>query len=274
MNFSEDITALLNALLAGVRERLGENLVGVYLRGSLASGDFIAETSDVDVLAVTERRVGDMEFAALAALHAELAAMPNPYADRLEMAYIDRAAVRRFAAGLRHPTLGQGEHGRLAWSEHHNNWILERRTVREQGVALFGPPPQSLIDPVSSDEICTAVRARLRDWVEWAETPDDPEWRAPRSHKTYVVETMCRALYTLARGELASKPRAVGWARDVLAEPWRATVERSQQWRTDKTFDPAFNTEVREFILRVAAYANASARQVAAARRSDSIIFK
>jgi predicted nucleotidyltransferase len=247
MELSKEVADLLDALLAGIQERLRHNLVGVYVRGSLALGDFIAETSDIDLLAVTERPPDDEEFAALAALHDELAALPNAYARRVEIAYIDRAALRRFQPGLRHPDLGQGE--TLAWREHHANWILERWTLYHQGVALFGPPAPTLIDPIAPHALAAAVCARLPDWAEWARQEDDPDWRLPRSHKAYVVETMCRALYTLARGELASKAQAVAWALQTLPDPWRAIVARSQSWRTDPTVDPAIVPEVRAFVL-------------------------
>ncbi len=246
MNLPQDVTRMLVALLAGLRHEFQEKLVGLYLRGSLALGDFIPATSDIDVLAVTERPLSDAQFVMLAALHAQLAALPNPYANRVEMAYIDRAALKRFECGRRHPTLGQGE--ALAWSEHRDNWILERWTVRECGVTLLGPDPRTLIDPIGSDELRAAVRARLRDWADWAEQPDDPDWLLPRAHKAYVVETMCRALSTLASGELWSKPRAVLWAIASLPEPWRATVVQSQAWRTDTTSDPTIVVEVMRFV--------------------------
>jgi predicted nucleotidyltransferase len=210
MNLLQEVDEMLDVLLSGIRQILEDNLVGVYLRGSLATGDFIPETSDLDVLAVTERPVNDAEFAALAILHARLATLPNPYANCIEMAYIDRAALRHFKPGLRHPTLEQGE--ALAWSEHRNRWILERWIVLEHGVALLGPDPQTLIDPISSEDLRAAVRARLLDRGSWADQPDNPDWLLPRGHKAYVVETMCRALYTLAWGELASKQRGVAWA--------------------------------------------------------------
>jgi hypothetical protein len=243
----QDVAGILKLLLPGLEHALGDNLVGVYLRGSLALGDFIPATSDIDVLAVTERPVSAAEFDALVALHTQLAASSNPYANRMEMAYIDRAALRRFEPGRRHPTLGQGEV--LAWTEHHANWIIERWTVREHGATLCGPDPHSLIDPIAPDELRAAVRARLPDWADWAHQPDDPDWRSPRSHKAYVVETMCRALYTLARSEIPSKPRAVAWALATLPEPWRALVARSQTWRTDTTVDPDIVPEVMRFVL-------------------------
>src|SRR3712207_3141177 len=180
MDRPPEVEQLLSTLLSGVRDKLRDNLVGIYLRGSLALGDF-NETSDVDVLAVTERPVDAEEFAALASLHADLAALPHPYANRMEIAYIDRAALKRFEPGVRHATLGQGEI--LAWMEHRDNWILERWTVRERGVTLIGPEPQTLIEPIMGDELRAAARARLRDWADWANQPDDPDWLLPLKHK-------------------------------------------------------------------------------------------
>ena len=249
MNLPHQVTEILDALLLDVKQSLKDNLTGFYLRGSLAFGDFIPQTSDIDVLVVTEDPVDEAAFDVLAAMHAQMAQCSNPFANRMEAAYIDRTALRRFQSGLRHPTLGQGE--TLAWSEHHTNWILERWTVREHGVTLFGPAPKTLIDSVSADELCRAVHDRLPDWVDWAQNPDDPDWRLPRSHKAYVVETMSRALYTLERKELSSKSQAVTWALDTLPDPWRATVERSQSWREDDTVDPEINPEIRRFILWV-----------------------
>src|SRR2546425_13170489 len=102
--FGLEVSDILAALVPTVQEILGENLVGVYLRGSLATGDFI-ETSDIDFLVATERPVSDAAAEALIALHARLAAMPNKYADRLEGAYLDRAALRRFERGCRFLTV-------------------------------------------------------------------------------------------------------------------------------------------------------------------------
>jgi len=241
---------MLAALVPGVRAALGKNLVGVYLRGSLATGDF-GETSDLDFLVVTESPVSDPEFAALVQLHARLAALPNKYADRLEGAYIDRASLKRFQPGQRHPTVYSDTP--LGWQEHRYQWKLERWTLREHGVTLLGPDPQSLIDPISVEELRGAVRTRIRDWAEWAAQPDNPEWLPPRSHQAYVVETMCRALYTLAFGELASKLRASAWAVSALPEPWRTLVQSSRAGRADPRPDPAAIPHVLRFVKWVTA---------------------
>lgn len=241
-----EVGDILTALLDGMREALGDNLVGIYLRGSLVMGDFDPATSDVDFFAVTASPVSEDEFAALAAMHAGLARLLNPFGDQLEGPYLDRAAARRYRLGERYPTIGRGE--ALAWLEHGANWALERWAVRERGITLFGPDPNAIFDPVSRDELRAVVRARLRDWADWANQPDHPDWQLPLGHKAYVVETMCRALCTLVTGELPSKPRAVAWALANLPEPWRSTVERSRAWRGDKTREPAIVPEVLRLV--------------------------
>jgi nucleotidyltransferase-like protein len=57
---------VLDELVAGVRTELADNLVGVYLVGSLATGDF-DRASDVDFLVVTRYELDDTVIPALQA---------------------------------------------------------------------------------------------------------------------------------------------------------------------------------------------------------------
>lgn len=241
------VEPILAALLPRIQAALGSNLIGVYVRGSLAAGGFRPATSDLDLLVATAHPVGAREFTSLAALHEELRQSADPWGARIEIAYIDRAGLRRWEPGRRYPTLGQGEV--LTWAEHRSHWVLERWTVRERGATLLGPDPQTLVDPVSPDDLRHAVYRRLRDWGDWAKDPMDPDWRHGSAHKAYVVETVCRAKYTLAHREVTSKESAVAWALATFPEPWRSTVRRSQSWRDDPSIDSTeLIPEVRAFI--------------------------
>ena len=51
----DTVRAQIDALLDALQEILGENLVGVYLHGSLAMGSFNPERSDIDLLVVTKQ---------------------------------------------------------------------------------------------------------------------------------------------------------------------------------------------------------------------------
>lgn len=65
-----EANAVLQALLAGVQSVLGERLVGLYVHGSLAGGDFDPQRSDVDFLVVTTDELPGQVLAALEAMHA------------------------------------------------------------------------------------------------------------------------------------------------------------------------------------------------------------
>ena len=246
----QHIDDLLAGLIPAVQEALGDNLVGAYLRGSLATGEFL-DTSDIDFLVATDRPVSEAEAAALIEMHAQLATLPNKYSDRLEGAYIDRASLRRFEPGRRFLTVECET--TLRWKVHETSWLIERWVLREKGVTLLGPDPHALIDPISTEELRDAIRLRVREWAKWAADPHDPEWLPPRSHQAYVVETMCRALYGLALGELASKRQAAAWAASALPKRWRGLVENAVARRADATPDEATIEDVLGFAQWVAA---------------------
>jgi Domain of unknown function (DUF4111) len=42
-----------------------------------------------------------------------------------------------------------------------------------------------------------------------------------------VILTLCRLLYSLATGSVASKPRVAEWAQKELGEPWATLIERT-----------------------------------------------
>lgn len=248
-NLPPEVAPLIDELVAGIQAALGDNLVGIYLRGSLALGGFDPPTSDVDLLVVTERPVFDAECEALAALHNRI---PPTNADgagrRYEVSYIDRASIRRFEPGRRLHARS-GDEAPFEWYEHRANFVLERWTVREHGVTLLGPDPKTLIDTVSAEEIRAAVASELRiRVVDWAGSDGPaPNWLQHRGAQVFEVETVCRALHTLATDELRTKAEAIAWARDALPADWQPLIAWSQTCRGDLTHDETRIEELRAF---------------------------
>jgi hypothetical protein len=218
-----DVAPVLESLLAGARGALGDRVVGLYLYGSLATGDFAPETSDVDFVVVTEGELDDAQVGALAALHAGLKARGGWFA-ALEGSYIPRAALRRWdPANARHPHLS---HERpFGWEDHGADWVIQRHVLREHGVAVAGPPLRPWIDPVGPDELRAAVARLLGDF--WAGHGGSDEFLRPRAYQVFAVQTMCRALHALEHGGIASKPAALRWARDALPTELRPAIERA-----------------------------------------------
>lgn len=256
-----EVSPLIDGLLAGVRDALGDNLLGFYLRGSLALGGFDQKTSDVDILVVTERAVSDAEFEALARLHRRIPPGDNGYGFLYEVSYIDQVSIRRFEPGQRrHPSIASD----LPFDrwEHRMNWVLERWTVREKGVVIAGPGPKTLIEPISPTDIREAVREELPERLtHWSDGSWPAEEMTHRGTQVFEIETVCRALQTIETAELLTKSAAVAWALDTLPERWRPLVEWSLGYRGDRTQDETKVAEVMSFLRWAALEVDARAAE-------------
>jgi hypothetical protein len=223
-----DVNAILAELVGGVQARLGPRLVGFYLDGSLAIGDFEPDKSDIDFVAVTESELDDDAFRALQALHAHLANGPSRWAKELEGSYISRRAIRahdpRPAA---HPYIDRGYGLELVHQER-GYWVIHRHVLREHGVALVGPSPRTLIDPVGPGDLRDAVRGILDEW--WQPMLEDRARLQNGFYRCYAVLTMVRMLHTLEHGTIVTKPTAARWAHDTLDPRWRPLVQDALAW--------------------------------------------
>jgi len=230
----DTIDALLQDLLARVQAVLGDQFVGMYLHGSLAAGDFEPGRSDIDFVVATTSELSAELVAALRAMHARLTASGGPWASRLEGSYIPRAALRRYdPAHASHPALRVD--GSFDVDHHDSDWVLQRYVLREYGITLAGPPPQALVDPVGPDEMRQAARGILREW--WLPQLSDTSRLQSGEYQAYAVLTMCRALYTLQHGAVASKPVAARRAQEELGPPWAALIAEALAWRHGMPFD-------------------------------------
>jgi hypothetical protein len=102
------------------------------------------------------------------------------------------------------------------------NWYM----VQEQGRTLFGPPPTTLIDPISKQEFIQTVKRHAERIGEWAKVA------GTRPSQAYAILTMCRAWYTCTHGAQVSKRKAAEWAARELPE-WAELIESALQWRAN-----------------------------------------
>lgn len=218
-----DINAVLHVLLSSVQAILGNHFIGMYLYGSLASGDF-DQSSDVDFVVVTTDELPDEMLLALRAFHAHIATSGSTWATELEGSYIPQHALRRYdPTNALHPHIDRG--GTLGLEQHDSDWVIQRHILREQGVVLAGPAPYTLIDPVQPNDLRRAVLEIIHGW--WAPMLHDPARLDSRGYQAYAVLTMCRMLYTLHYGTIASKPVAARWAQETLGKRWVPLIERA-----------------------------------------------
>ena len=243
-----EVNAVLDGLLPDVQAILGDKFTGLYLHGSLAYGDFNPQTSDIDFLVVTDGHLSAETFSTLQEMHARLFASGLAWSQKLEGAYIPKDDLRRHDPAHA-PVPWLGADGHFAQESLGSDWIIQRWILREKGIVVAGPPPASLIDPVSAEDLRDAVRGSLREW--WSPPFPSPERFQSGEYRAYAVLTMCRSRYILEHGRIASKPEAARWAMQTLREPWVELVRKAMDWRNDMDFDiPEETIEFINFTLR------------------------
>lgn len=220
-----EINQTLDLLLSSAKKVLGNQLVGMYLYGSLSSGDFNAETSDIDFLIVTTSTLSDKTIAELKAMHHRIWKSGLKWASKLEGSYIPKRDIRRHdPRSAPCPTVNEGK---FYLDKRGSDWIIQRHVIREYGLVLAGPDPKTLIDPVSPEDIRHSVKGVLHEW--WLPMLEDPAWLKNHGseYHAYAILTMCRALHALKHGMVVSKPMAAKWAQRELGDRWSKVIERA-----------------------------------------------
>jgi predicted nucleotidyltransferase len=220
----EDDLPILSKLLEQIQAVLGQEFVGFYLHGSLALGDFDMATSDIDFAVVTENLLEPKTIAKLEVMHKSLLASFSKTAAMLEGTYIPSSMIRRH--DIHAPAIPHVHGDSFYLAQLEPQWVLNRAILRESGLTLVGPNPNSLIDPISLEDRQHAIHDFLREW--WQPMLTNSTRLEDAEYRIYAVQTMARALCTLETGELCSKPGAVRWALEHLPGEWHETVRVAQ----------------------------------------------
>src|SRR5687768_5635366 len=85
----EAVDQVLHWFLAQVQDLLGGELVGMYLYGSLALGDFDPAHSDIDFVVVTEAELAPASIPTLRDIHARFEQSASPWSRRIEAVYAE-----------------------------------------------------------------------------------------------------------------------------------------------------------------------------------------
>ncbi len=240
---------IVDMVRVAITATTGPALVGLYLYGSLATGDFDERISDIDLLAVLSTEISTDLAARLERVHDQLAEDNPTWRRRIEVVYVSTLALANLrVVPPRIHVISSGEPFHVISAG--TDWIITWYPARHDGIALVGPPVTEVVPVTSFEEYANAVRNHMRRFRE--RIPDDA---APGS-QAYAVLTMCRGLYTCMHGEPVSKLRAAAWAQGQLPE-WAGLIRdalawREHQWDVPQADGTATAASVRRFVAEIA----------------------
>ncbi|MFL5627372.1 MAG: aminoglycoside adenylyltransferase domain-containing protein [Ktedonobacteraceae bacterium] len=220
-----DINELLDLFLARIQSILGKKLIGLYVFGSLVTGDFDYASSDIDLIAAISADLDEKEFESIKTMHDDIALNNKQWDDRIEVGYLSVENLKKAKLHGKIALISPGEPFHVKETE--TDWIINRYVVREKGRALFGPAPQTLIDPISQADLMQAMQELIKEWRVWI---NHTELIHLRKYQAFMILTMCRMLYTCKNGDFVSKKQAALWAQHELPA-WSALIQRALVWR-------------------------------------------
>jgi predicted nucleotidyltransferase len=225
----KELNQVLGELVSRIQQILNNDFIGAYLQGSFAVGDF-DQHSDVDFIVVIEDELSSHQVDALQVMHDLVYQLDSEWAKHLEGSYFPKEILRHHSnRGMDLWYLNHG-HRSLVRSNHCNT-ILVRAIVREKGVAIAGPPPETLVDPISDELLRTDIFETLTK--EGQEILDDPEQFNNRFYQSFIVLNFCRMLHDLHRGYPGSKREGAKWAKAFLDPSWTDLIDVTWDSRPD-----------------------------------------
>ena len=237
-----------------LRRLLGDDLVGAWLIGSGALGGAVAESSDLDLVAVCAHAPsGDLIQQLVAALTEEAMTWP---VRGLEFVLYPRAVVTsasrspQFALNLNVGPRMPLHLSTNAAAEPAHWFVIDLAILREHGLVLHGPPAHELVAPIPRRWLLDA----LGNGLAWHAANE------PALHQS--VLNAGRAWRFAAEGVWSSKDAAAGWVLARTEDP--GLVQASLGIRhgdRSRTLDPA---RVNRFVRGVQARV-----ELAAAREPD-----
>lgn len=247
----ESVNLMVQTLFERSYEILGDNILGMYLQGSLATGDFNVKSSDIDFIFVLHEKLTKTEREKIQEMWEEIVKEEVGEEDSKMARQLDGSYVRKDL--FKYPGLPEEDRDHMngdgfgAPTSYGYEWIFEKYILYNHPIIITGPLPRTFIKPVTGDEITEAtVGFFYKNFKRFLKEDLSDSYK-----QVYGVLTMCRVLLTLKEKKEVSKIRAARWTQKNFNR-WDNLIEDALDWvkerYTLKTRPFNREEEVRDFI--------------------------
>lgn len=237
------VATYVEQVAAACEAALGDELAAVWTTGSLATGDFDAGRSDIDILVACRARLprDAKESLAGSLVHRSLPC-PARGLDLLvyrssELESIPRSPRYEFSISS-----GVDWTDEVSWGDPYPGGLIDLAVARRLGVSVLGGGPRTSIGPIPDAWIDEELLNALR-------------WHTERIHDPFhdptgsnAVLNACRALCFLRQRELVSKSAGARW---LLADRPTPIVAQARSGRESGESEPLDRGDVLAFVENV-----------------------
>jgi len=245
-----ELQEVLNIFVNEIKAELAGNLIGIYLVGSIASGDFDLD-SDVDFLVVTNTELTEANMKALQDIQIKIHDIDCYPAKHLEGSYISIGDLNDWS------TVGQKklyyfDNGSTTYeqSTHDNQWHV-RWILRERGITLVGQKPETILKSIPLNEMFSEIKKTMLQVMKLFEDEINRplSFFNSRFGQSFAVLTYCRMLHTLQTGTVQSKKAAVKWAKQFVNPKWVKIIDQAWNEREGVRFGAKIGQRAESTLL-------------------------
>lgn len=245
-----ELREVLDIFVNEIIKVLNENLIGVYLVGSIATGDFDLD-SDVDFLVVTKVELTEENMKYLQDVQIKVHNMDCYPAKHLEGSYICIDDLNDWST-VGQKNLWYFDNGSTTYelSTHDNQWHV-RWVLRERAIPLVGPKPDTLLPEIPLDKLNNEIQASmLRCKESFKEDINQPlSFSNSRFGQSFFVLTICRMMHTLHTGTVQSKKAGANWAKQFVDPKWVALIDQAWHEREGVRFMEKIHQRAEQRLL-------------------------
>jgi len=227
---------VLEDILFPLRRIFADNLVGIYLYGSVVQECFNPEQSDIDFIVVVKNPLTDTQKDQLFELFNRFC-NEHEYGDRLEAIFFTLEQIKR--CGFPSPFLFCVEGGNCRLPQDKNDLDtdlpLTVRHIYDYGVALFGPEPDKLFSPPEWETLKSSILEEIRYSLEIA-----------TQKPLYAVLSLCRAFYSLETQDVSvTKLQGTEWGLQHFPQEFHPIIGTAM-----KAYQDGLTEQRKRFLLK------------------------
>lgn len=235
LELSEETRLILEKIVEVFQAILKDNLVGIYLHGSLAMGCFNPEKSDIDFLIVVKEKLPIEVRRAIVKSTLNLAEFEGVPEKGLEFSII----LEKYLKNFLHPMPFEFHYSKVwhkAYEEDRVDLSKENTdrdlsahitVIIHRGICIYGKP----IEEVFPSEI--PIECYIDSILYDAESIKEDIYKDP----VYGILNLCRVLYFLKERAISSKKEAGLWGIKKLPEEFAQLVSKALKEYTGKIKD-------------------------------------
>jgi predicted nucleotidyltransferase len=217
-----NVTAILENIVNSYKNILDNNLIGIYIHGSLAMDCFNPDVSDIDFLVIVRETLSFNDKRKLVDILLELS--KDGPGKGLEMSVL----LEKNAKNFKHPTpyiLHYSNVYKATYEANHSYFCEDGEdpdlaahitVTRARGICIYGSSIEDIFSPVPRKDYLKSIYFDIADSRE--EILDSP---------MYIILNLCRVLYYLKEGYISSKKEGGQWACSNLPKEYVNTVEEA-----------------------------------------------